>query len=137
MKANKKVVNATPFEYNGIKFKSRLEVYVYRRLLEEGFNFGYEQKQWEIIEKFEYMGEKVRAIKIKPDFVDFKSKVIIEAKGWATDIYKLRLKLFKRHLVINNTLYDIYHVKNQKEVESLIKDLKSNVQSSRMVVEEL
>ena len=36
---NKKVINASPTEYNGIKFKSRLEVSCYKLLTEAGLNF--------------------------------------------------------------------------------------------------
>jgi len=124
---NKKVLNATPLTVDDIKFKSKLEVYTYRRLREEGFNFSYEAKSWIIQEKFEYIGEKIRPITIKPDFVDFEKRIIIEVKGFATDIYTLRLKMFKRFLSVNKCEYKIYHVKNQKQVEELITQLKQNV----------
>ena len=126
-KVNTKVRNAVKTTYDGINFKSRLEVYTYRRLKEEGFNFDYEAQSWIIIEKFEYLGEKVRPITIKPDFVDNENKIIVEVKGWATDTYKLRLKLFKRHLMINRTEYQIYHVSTQKALETLILELKKDV----------
>jgi hypothetical protein len=126
-KPNVKVRGAVKVEVDGIKFRSKLESYVYRRLKEEGFNFLYESRSWTIIEKFEYMGETIRPITIKPDFVDEDNKIIIEVKGWATDTYKLRLKLFKRHLMVNRINYTIYHISTQKALETLILDLKKNV----------
>ena len=41
-KPNVKVKNATRVEYDGIKFRSKLEAKTYQRLKEEGFNFEYE-----------------------------------------------------------------------------------------------
>lgn len=128
---NKKIKNAKKCSIDGIDFKSRLELYTYKRLKEEGLNFSYEAKTWTIIEKFEYLGEKIRAVTITPDFVNLDKKIIIEVKGYATDIYKLRLKVFKKHLGMNRDEYTIYHVKNQKQVEDVILDIKrKDVQSS-------
>ena len=42
MSKNKKISNATELEYEGIKFRSKLEVYCYKRLKEEGLSFKYE-----------------------------------------------------------------------------------------------
>lgn len=123
---NKKVKNAQPLVYDGIKFKSKLEVYTYKKLKEEDLGFEYEKNKWTIVEKFEYMDEKVRAITIKPDFVNTNKKIIIEVKGWPTDIYKLRLKLFKKYLKVGMCEHLIYHVKNQTEVDRVIKELKNN-----------
>lgn len=121
---NKKIKNAQKCSADGIDFKSRLELYTYSRLKDEGLDFSYEAKTWTIIEKFEYLDEKVRAVTITPDFVHQDKKIIIEVKGYATDIYKLRLKVFKRYLSVNKNEYIIYHVKNQKQVEDVILDIK-------------
>ena len=39
---NKKIKNATPEEYNNIKFKSKLEVMAYKTLVQAGFEPKYE-----------------------------------------------------------------------------------------------
>jgi len=122
---NVKVRNATRTEYDGIKFRSKLEAYTYRRLKEEGFNFKYEEITYTIIDKFEYMGEKIRPITITPDFIDPDNKIIIEVKGFANELYPMRLKLFKRYLHINNLEFRLYEVNTQKKVEELLNDLKS------------
>ena len=41
---NKKIKNAHPKEYNGIKFRSQLEVTTYKTLIEHGFTPKYEEE---------------------------------------------------------------------------------------------
>lgn len=78
-----KVKNATPTQYDGIKFRSKLEAYTYKKLKEAKVYAEYEPTHFELIPKFEYQGEKVRAMTYLPDFVgkDF----IIECKGLMGD----------------------------------------------------
>lgn len=124
-KGNVKVRNATRVVYDDIQFRSKLEAYTYRRLKEEGFNFKYEETTYTIIEKFEYMGEKIRPITITPDFIDQDNRIIIEVKGFANELYPMRLKLFKRYLHINRLEFKLYEVNTQKKVEEVINELKS------------
>ena len=49
---NKKIKNATSKEYNGIKFKSIVEVSVYKHLLSLGFKPEYEKHKYTIWEGF-------------------------------------------------------------------------------------
>ena len=72
------------------------------------------------------MGEKVRPITITPDFIDKDRRIIVEVKGFANEVYPMRLKLFKRYLSINNLQFQLYEVKTQKAVEELINHLKTN-----------
>jgi len=76
-------------------------------------------------------GEKTHlAIKYTPDFtLDIGDlKVIVETKGIVTDVYAMRMKLFKRYIAENNLNYVIYVPRNQaqnkfvfEEVMKLIK----------------
>lgn len=68
-KSQGKVRNATPNIYDGIKFRSKLETYTYKKLKEAGIDAEYESTHFELIPKFEYNGEKVRAMTYLPDFV--------------------------------------------------------------------
>lgn len=120
VKGNQKVRNATKIELDGIKFRSKLEAYTYRRLKEEGFIFEYEKHKYTIIEKFEYMGEKLRASTLTPDFVNLDKKIMIEVKGFETDISKLKRKLLMYKLHIAREDWNIFMVKNQRQVEELI-----------------
>lgn len=119
-KENKKVLNATPNEFAGIKFKSYLEKSVYRNLLKHGFEPEYEKHSYVIWKGLTptvpfYDIRKVRGKSIRnnhlnmaplsdmtytPDFV-FKYEgitVIIEAKGDENDQFPIRKKLFRAYL---------------------------------------
>lgn len=120
-----KIKNATKIEFDGIKFKSKLEAYAYRRFKEEGLKFKYEAHKYHIIEKFEYMGEKIRPCTLTPDFVDDSAQIIVEVKGFETDISKLKRKLLKKHFHIMRQEWTIYLVKSQRQIEELITKLKS------------
>lgn len=117
-----KVKNATPNIYDGIKFRSKLETYTYKKLKEAKIKANYEPTHFELIPKFEYQGEKVRAMTYLPDFVgkDF----IIECKGLMGDSFPLRWKIFKYTLMKQNSNYKLYLVRNQKQVDELINKLK-------------
>lgn len=118
-----KVKNATPTEYNGIKFRSKLEVYTYKKLREAEINADYEQHRFELLPAFVALsGKKYRAMTYLPDFVgkDF----IIECKGFPTDSWPLRKKLFEYALVRDKLKYNFYEVHTQKEVDALVLNLK-------------
>lgn len=117
-----KIKNATPNVYDGIKFRSKLETYTYKKLKEAKIKANYEPTHFELIPKFEYQGEKVRAMTYLPDFVgkDF----IIECKGLMGDSFPLRWKIFKYTLMKQNSNYKLYLVRNQKQVDELINKLK-------------
>ena len=125
-KSQGKVKNAQPNVYNGIKFRSKLETYTYKKLKEANIFAQYEPTHFELIPKFEYQGEKVRAMTYLPDFVgkDF----IIECKGLIGDSFPLRWKIFKYTLMKQKSNYKLYLVRNQKQVDTLIEILKNNKQ---------
>ena len=52
MTINKKIKNATSTEYDGIKFKSKLEVTIYKALKEKGLNPLYEKTKFILQEGF-------------------------------------------------------------------------------------
>lgn len=118
-----KVRNATPNIYDGIKFRSKLETYTYIKLKEAKIPAQYESIHFELIPKFEYNGEKVRAMTYLPDFVgkDF----IIECKGLMGDSFPLRWKIFKYTLMKSKAKYKLYLVRNQKQVDQMISKLKT------------
>lgn len=116
-----KIRNATPNELDGIKFRSKLETYTYKKLKEANINAEYESHKYELLPAFVFHGEKVRAITYLPDFVG--NNFIIECKGFPNDAFPIKEKLFK-HLLVNilpNHMYYVVH--NQKEVDNLIKIL--------------
>lgn len=119
---NKKVRNATPNEYNGIKFRSKIETYTYQQLHLANIPVEYEKHKFVLLPKFEFNGEKVRAMTYTPDFVG--DNFIIECKGQANDAFPLRWKLFKYILAMDKAEVQLYIVRNQKEVRELVEKLK-------------
>lgn len=120
-KSQGKVRNATPNIYDGIKFRSKLETYTYKKLKEAGIDAEYESTHFELIPKFEYNGEKVKAMTYLPDFVG--KNFIIECKGLVTDSFPLRWKIFKYYLKQENKDYKLFLVRNQKQVDEMINEL--------------
>lgn len=118
-----KIRNATPNEYNGIKFKSKLETYTYKKLEESNIKAEYETQRYELLPAFTFGNKKYRAITYKPDFVG--DKFIIECKGYPNDAWALREKLFKYYLYVNNLDIDYYIVHTQKQVDELVNKLKT------------
>ena len=119
--SNKKVKNATPTVYNNIKFRSKLEMYTYKKLEQAKINAEYEMHRFELIPAFVFLGKKIRAMTYLPDFVG--DNFIIECKGFGNDAWPLREKLFKYKLFLTNDNRHFYVVHNQKEVDECINQI--------------
>ena len=118
-----RIKNATPTQYDGIKFRSKLEVYTYKKLKEANIYAEYEQYRYMLLPSFIFENKTVRAITYLPDFVG--SNFIIECKGFPNEAWPLREKLFKYYLTNNMPNYSFYLVRNQKQVDELINKLKN------------
>lgn len=137
--------------YKGKKFQSRLEQHLFKLFDDAGVKIKYEEEVFTIIDKFYFpnasyektinskgtlvnKGEKTHlAIKYTPDFtLDLGSKkIIIECKGLATDVYQMRMKLFKKYIADNNLDYVIYVPRNQAQnkwvFDEVMKIIKASV----------
>lgn len=122
-----RVKNATAVDKYGIHFRSKLECYTYEALISAGIQAKYEPKHFTLLNKFEYLGEKIRPITYLPDFIGkYKNKkFIIECKGLIGDSFPLRFKLFKYYLKRHKSKYKCYLVRNHKQVSEMIKDIVS------------
>ena len=142
-KRKKGPVQSKKITYDGIKFASGLERYMYMALKKAKIKAKYEGQTFELIPSFEFnlesierqsngKGEykdrgckKILPIKYKPDFVgrDF----VIECKGRANESFPLRWKLFKRLLTESNFItqtpikWTLYKPQNQKECDETIR----------------
>lgn len=130
---------------DGIQFKSMLEVFTYRKLLEFELKFEYEKSKFVLMKGLEYPCEtwenrangefedrsksKVRDITYTPDFIGYddkgKIKWVIETKGFANDRFPNTWKLFKQALVQQGTPVPLYLPKNQKQVLEVINKILS------------
>lgn len=138
-KTNKKVRNATSKEYKGIKFRSKLELFTYKKLEAAKIKSLYEEVKFELQEGFYFTNgsiepntkkefvdnvKKVRSITYTPDFVDPEGKWIIEVKGFANDVFPVKWKIFKKHLLDNGLEYKLFLPKNQKQVLETVELIK-------------
>lgn len=141
---NKKIINASPLEYDGISFKSKLEKMAYQTLKEHGFPVLYEPKKFIIWEGFrpnvpfynkdastrmlKMDSKKVIDISYTPDlmFEYNKHLIIIEMKGFENNTYPLKKKIFRKWLESNypNSIYfEIFTKKQLLQAIDIIKNL--------------
>ena len=122
--------------YDGIKFASGLEKYMYIALKKAKIKAKYEGKTYTIQEGFEFdvqsyerqsngKGEfknrgnkKILPIKYTPDFIG--DNFIIECKGRANESFPMRWKLFKKYVKVNIPRVTLYKPQNQKECDTVI-----------------
>jgi len=138
--AKKTKINAEKNFYDGIQFKSGLELYCYKKLKAAGLAFDYEPESYTLMDGFVFPGTYFKCtngaklmvnrsngkefpITYKPDFVSNDHKFIIETKGFVPSqhTFTIRWKLFLHWLVINEmTDYKIFLPKNQLQVDQTI-----------------
>ena len=145
---NKKVKGARKHFYDGIWFKSGIEVTAYKAFVEAGFNPEYEKhtyvlQETKLFPTLHYAPYKDRklhkevwglnrykiiSVKYKPDFVFTVNGmlVVIEIKGYSNDRYPYQKKLFFKWLednCPNSAFFEIHTVKQLKEAVKIIKEL--------------
>ena len=129
-------VRAKKVEYDGIKFASGLEKYMYIVLKEAKIKAKYEGQSYELVPSFSFNnksyerqanskgeykergGKKIRAITYTPDFVG--NGFIIECKGRPNESFPLRWKLFKNYVAKKMPKYSLYKPQNQKECDETV-----------------
>lgn len=119
---NKKVMGAVKQEQGGIAFASKLELYAYNLLKATGIKFEF-QYTIEIQKTFKYRGETIRSIKSIVDFYLPEQNIIIDTKGFATDVSKLKFKKLKFVLFSDPSIMGMPEIilpKNKEEVELLV-----------------
>lgn len=142
---NKKIKNASPLEYDGISFKSKLEKMTYQTLKENNLPVEYEPKKFIIWEGFKptvpfYNKDKTtRMLKLEnkkiidttytPDFTfEYNGHlIIIESKGVENDLYPLKKKMFRKWLEEHqpkSIFFEIYTKKQLLQAIDTIKALK-------------
>ena len=142
-------VRAKKTEYDGIKFASGLEVYMYKVLKEARIVAEYETTSYTLLNGFDLEGvcfekqangkgeykdrgcKKILPIKYKPDFVgrDF----VIECKGRANESFPLRWKLFKAWMSLHASKTVLFKPQNQAECDLTIrhiKDMRKNLRTN-------
>ena len=129
-------VRAKKVTFDGIKFASGLEKYMYMALKKAKIHAIYEGATFELQEGFmfdtdsyERQGngkgtminrgqKKILNIKYTPDFVS--PSFIIECKGRANESFPLRWKMFKKYVKMQIPHVTLYKPQNQKECDEVI-----------------
>jgi hypothetical protein len=135
-------VRAKKVTFDGIKFASGLEKYMYIALKKAKIKAKYEGETYVIQEGFEFDNKsyerqangkgqmvnrgnkKILPIKYTPDFIS--DSFIIECKGRANETFPLRWKMFKKYVKVNLKHVILYKPQNQKECDEVINLIKSN-----------
>ena len=122
-----RVKNAIKVDKYGLHFRSKLECYTYEAFMKAGIPVKYEPKHFTLLNKFEFNQEKIRAITYLPDFIgNYKNnKFVVECKGMITESFPLRWKLFKYYLKRHRSKHKCYMVRNHKQVDEMINDIKN------------
>ena len=129
-------VRANKVTFDGIKFASGLEKYMYVALKKANIKAKYEGETYTVQEGFEFKNEsyerqsngkgelvnrgskKVLPIRYTPDFIS--SSFIIECKGRANESFPIRWKMFKKYVKDNLKHVTLYKPQNQKECDKVI-----------------
>ena len=143
-KRKKGPVRSKKVTFDGIKFASGLEKYMYIALKKAKIKAKYEGETYVVQEGFEFKNEsyerqsngkgemvnrgckKILPIKYTPDFVS--DSFIIECKGRANESFPLRWKMFKKYVNDNLKHVTLYKPQNQKECDKVIElIIKNNI----------
>jgi hypothetical protein len=129
-------VRAKKVTFDGIKFASGLEKYMYIALkkakihavyegctfvLQEDFMFEVDSYERQANGKGDMVNrgqKKIQSIKYTPDFVS--DLFIIECKGRANESFPIRWKMFKKHVKERYPHVTLYKPQNQKECDAVI-----------------
>jgi len=129
-------VRSKKVTFDGIKFASGLEKYMYIALkkakikskyegqtyvLQESFNFEIDSFERQANGKGDMVNrgqKKILNIKYTPDFVS--NSFIIECKGRANESFPLRWKMFKKYVNDNLKHVTLYKPQNQKECDKVV-----------------
>jgi hypothetical protein len=158
---NAKVINATPCSYNGIDFKSKLEMNIYKAIESEGYTPLYEPitftiwngfkpripfyKKNKSSRKMALENTKIRDITYTPDIIFYAGTrmILVEVKpDYENDVFPYKKKLFRRFLEtqfegISEEHMPIYvqvgTIKHLKDFIKILKEEYNNEESERNI----
>jgi len=144
MPKGRQIVRSKKQIYDGIKFDSGLEVYMYKQLKNNGFKFEREGITYEIHPPIKlnfpcYIRSQKRSLTLKDkrdirkisytiDFNDKRKnpKWVIECKGRANESFPLRWKMFLKLLSEMKNPPSVFMPRNQKDCDQVIEILIKN-----------
>lgn len=124
--SNKKILNATPTEYNGVKYRSVLEADCAKVFDEYGVNVQYEPFKLTILPSFTYHGESLKSITYTPDFVG--EGFIVECKGFPNDNWHDKRKWIMDFLSKNHPNIRFYEVHTTTQLRTVLKSVLNKIE---------
>lgn len=119
---NRKIKNARKVLRDGIRFDSRLELFMYDLLKMAGICFE-RQKRYTLQPGFRYNGAAIRPITYTVDFWLPDHHLIIDTKGYHTQQGDMRIKMLKWRFSTAGESPRIETPKNQTECRTLLEEL--------------
>lgn len=143
-KKGKKKINSVKHTFDGINFESSLELRMHEMLKEAGIKNKYEGKRYILLDPLTYESEcfektpkrdlelkdkrKILAMTYLPDFVGPDAEnpeFIIEVKGFASESFPLRWKMFKHAIMAKENppmLFKPMSIADCKQVVEILKE---------------
>lgn len=146
MEENKKVKNTRKGEYDGIKFRSNLEIICYKKLIEAGFKPQYEAFPFVLLENFKLKRvlfyapvkggfslypRRIMSMTYTPDFYfEYKGHhILFDTKGQPNETYPLKKKWFLKQLEetseATGNKYIFFEPHNQRQILESISIIKN------------
>lgn len=146
-KGNRKIINATVCQEDGLIFRSKLERSIYKYLVSIGITPEYEKVKFAIWDRdkfsvpyydrygkvFKRITRKPTAVHYTPDFIFTYNGilVIVEAKGYKNDAVPYKIRLFRDYLEEHNDGKLCYAVVySVKDLKLLLNDLNNGKEKS-------
>ena len=150
-RTGKKLYKAKKITIDGVNMKSHLEGAMYSLLKDSGLEFYYEKETFVIVDPFKFDNEsyerkannkgeminrgnkKIQPIKYTPDFTidNDDVKYIIETKGFRTETFNMRYKLFKKYITDEGLNYKLYSPHTQKECQEVMRLILESIKQNK------
>ena len=121
-KRKKGKIQSKKTEVDGIKFRSKLEAFTYRKLKEAGIANEYESEKYTLLDGFYYTSN---AYQQSTTGYRDRGKEKVRAITYTPDRFPLKWKMFKKLLTETNPNCKLFVPKNQKQVLETIEIIKN------------
>ena len=128
---NKKIKGATITEYDGMRFRSKLESKVAKYLKDNNISFEYEPFRLCLLPSMIYNGQTLKCVHYTPDFKcgDF----LIEVKGYPNDSWSLKRKLIISTIEKNNLPYKFREIHNITDLQEVLMEMSGSKEEWRTI----
>lgn len=118
---NKKIRGAKSGEFEGIKYRSQLEIRIAKFLKSKNIPFEYESIRLELLPSIKYNGQTLKSVHYTPDFKC--GDYLIEAKGYPNDSWSLKKKLIIKTIMDKSLPYKFREVHSIQELNKVLSEM--------------